>query len=137
MYPIIYPPFGRRIFNRADLANRTGIPIENTVMVSVEATRVVLRIQHGSLGLLPGNRGVLTLVVEGLPTIADGTLPVFVYDGHRTKPLIWGTGAQMTAAEFANGHHYWFCYNKGDNTVTHMNAQPTPAPTEEETPPAG
>lgn len=127
MWP--FSPFIRRQ-PRIDLANRGGIPIEEVVQVSEETARVVFRLKNNLLGLLPGNRGIMTLVAQGLPTFTDATLPVYLYDGKRTKALLYGPGQPMTAAEFTNGHHYLFCYNKSDNTVVLINAEATAAPTE-------
>lgn len=109
--------------------NRGSMPVEDVIQATEEATRVVFKVHHDDIRRLPGKRGILTLSVKNLPVIATTTLPVFIYDGCCTKPLMYDPATQMTASEFQDGHYYLFFYDKCDNIIILMNAEATSAPT--------
>lgn len=129
MYPYYYNRYYRPPFHHHHCeTNRHGIPLEDVSDVCVEIDRVVFKVQPESLGKLHGEKGIFTLAVKCLPDLTTSALPVFISDGHRSKPLMYDTGVNMTGSEFQNGHYYLFWYDKCDNTIILMNAEATPAP---------
>jgi len=108
--------------------NHGSTPIEEVIRVTEEAERVVFRVPNNDIRCLPGQRGTFVLCCKDFPVINNTDLPVFINDGCHTKPLYYCADVQMTAGEFANGHYYWFFYDKCDDVIILMNAGATPAP---------
>lgn len=128
MFPFIRTNPINRVIHRAN--HETAVSMVRMFGANVEAERVVLKVYWRELAVLPHRRGLMTLTVEGLPTIATATLPVYISDGVMTKPLLLPTGDIMPASEFANGEHIMFCYNKADNTIKVVSSEALPSTTE-------
>lgn len=126
MYPFIRPI--RRLL---PTSRETGVSMLRSFGANVEASRIVIKTYVGELLTLPHRRGILTLTLNGLPAIADGTLPVYVSDNRITKPLLLPTGDIMPASELQSGEHITFCYDKPAGTihVTSSEALPTTSAT--------
>lgn len=128
-------PFIRPIQRLAPRSRETGITMIRAFGATVEEARVVIKVLFGTLVSLPERRGLFTLTLSGLPTITDGTLPVYISDNRMTKPLLLPTGEQMPASEFQNGEHIMFCYDKPDGTINVVSSEALP--TTSVTPAAG
>lgn len=128
-------PFIRTTRNLIRTNHETAVSMVRAFGANVETTRVVIKVLYGELVRLPHTRGLMTLTLEGLPTIADGTLPVYLSDGRMTKALLLPSGENMPASEFTNGEHILFCYNKQDSTIRVVSSEALP--TTSTTPAAG
>ena len=102
---------------------------------NVETARVVVKVIYGELVRLPHRMGLMTVTVEGLPTITDTTLPAYISDGRITKPILLPSGAIMAISEITNGEHILLCYNKEDGTIRVVSSEALP--TTSSTPAAG